>query len=103
MRIQNILLVAVFVLASLNGAMSAHAKPTSATTSGGNASYLAAPFTTRTPRPVVPSASAPIYINQKTQTFCRAYSHNIGTAGAVRESYGTACLQPDGTWHTQNK
>jgi surface antigen len=30
--------------------------------------------------------------------YCREYSQRVWIGGAVRESYGTACLQPDGSW-----
>jgi surface antigen len=30
--------------------------------------------------------------------YCREYTQKIKVDGKIRESYGTACLQPDGTW-----
>lgn len=61
-----------------------------------------------TPNYVAPSAPPPIYIDrmpppnpeeQSAETFCRPYSQEIRIDGEVHESFGTACLQPDGTWH----
>ena len=50
------------------------------------------------PNYVAPPAPPPIYIDQQTHAYCRAYSQQIRIGTQVQESYGTACLQPDGTW-----
>lgn len=31
--------------------------------------------------------------------YCRQYSQTMRIGNRVQESYGTACLQPDGSWH----
>ena len=51
-----------------------------------------------TPNYVAPPAPPPTYVDQHAGTYCRQYSQEIRIAGRVQESYGTACLQPDGTW-----
>lgn len=30
--------------------------------------------------------------------YCREYQHSVHIGSRVQESYGTACLQPDGSW-----
>jgi hypothetical protein len=35
--------------------------------------------------------------------YCREYQRNIYIGGTVQRSYGTACLQPDGSWRTVNE
>jgi len=50
------------------------------------------------PNYVAPPAPPPIYVDQQARTYCRQYSQEIRIAGRVHESYGTACLQPDGSW-----
>jgi hypothetical protein len=32
--------------------------------------------------------------------YCREYQRNVYIGGTVQRSYGTACLQPDGSWRT---
>lgn len=49
-----------------------------------------------TPNYVAPPAPPPTYASDGT--YCREYSQEIRIAGRMEESYGTACLQPDGTW-----
>ncbi|GGF25595.1 hypothetical protein GCM10011611_34590 [Aliidongia dinghuensis] len=45
-----------------------------------------------------PAAYAPpAYAPAATQT-CREYQSTIQVNGQPQQSYGTACLQPDGTW-----
>jgi len=51
-----------------------------------------------TPNYVAPPAPPPTYIDQNEGTYCRPYSQEIRIDGKIMESYGTACLQPDGTW-----
>ena len=47
---------------------------------------------------VAPPAPPPTYIDQNARTYCRPYSQEIHIDGVPQESYGTACLQEDGTW-----
>jgi hypothetical protein len=49
----------------------------------------------------VPAAS-PYATAQYSQTHCREYSGTISVDGTARAAYGTACLQPDGTWRIVN-
>ncbi|MDD4616100.1 MAG: glycine zipper 2TM domain-containing protein [Alphaproteobacteria bacterium] len=46
--------------------------------------------------PAPPPASPTTYVDK--DTYCRPYSQEIKIDGQVQESFGTACLQPDGTW-----
>ncbi|MDE1900500.1 MAG: hypothetical protein KGI37_02505 [Alphaproteobacteria bacterium] len=50
------------------------------------------------PNYVAPPAPPPIYTDQSTGAYCREFSQQIIIDGRPQESYGTACLQPDGTW-----
>lgn len=51
------------------------------------------------PNYVAPDAPAPESIyDQGYQSYCRAYSEQMRIGNAIHETYGTACLQPDGTW-----
>ena len=69
--------------------------------------YVPPPVTYAEPAPVYyappPQASipadqaSPTYMNEQGRT-CREYQSNAMIGGAVRPTYGTACLQPDGTW-----
>ncbi|HEU0117391.1 MAG TPA: glycine zipper 2TM domain-containing protein [Alphaproteobacteria bacterium] len=45
-----------------------------------------------------PAPPSPIYADDDSGSFCREYSEKVRIGNQVRESYGTACLQPDGTW-----
>lgn len=31
-------------------------------------------------------------------SYCREYTQRVTIGGVLRESYGTACMQPDGSW-----
>lgn len=37
----------------------------------------------------------------KSKRHCREFTQTIRIDGQVRESYGTACLRPDGTWQIE--
>jgi hypothetical protein len=37
-----------------------------------------------------------------TNRYCREYYHNSYVGGSQRQTYGTACLQPDGSWEIIN-
>jgi surface antigen len=69
---------------------------------GGRPAFYSDPapiaYGTYAPNYVAPPAPPPTYVDQQTQTYCRQYSQEINIAGHAEESYGTACLQPDGTW-----
>ena len=69
----------------------------------GNQSRYPAPEKADYPKPyipnyVAPSAPPPTYIDNVSGDYCRDYSELIKVGGHVQESYGTACLQPDGSW-----
>ena len=34
--------------------------------------------------------------------YCREYQQTLTIAGKTQKGYGTACLQPDGSWELQN-
>lgn len=36
------------------------------------------------------------------QQYCREFNQSVTIGGQVQPSYGTACLQPDGSWAIQN-
>ena len=69
--------------------------------SGGSSIYSEpAPldFNVYTPNYVAPPAPSPTHADPEAGTYCREYSQEIRIAGQLQESYGTACLQPDGSW-----
>ena len=39
---------------------------------------------------------------QYSQNYCRQYNGSVNVNGNTYPSYGTACLQPDGTWRLVN-
>lgn len=49
------------------------------------------------PQPVI----QPIVI-QEQNLYCREYTRNVFIGRRVMQSYGTACLQPDGSWQVMN-
>lgn len=53
--------------------------------------YVAPP----SPPPPPPST----YIDEDSGSYCREFSQTIRIGNRVQESYGTACLEPDGSWH----
>ncbi len=57
-------------------------------------------YNSYTPNYVAPPAPPPAppitYVDKNT--YCRPYSQEIRIDGQIQESFGTACLQPDGTW-----
>jgi hypothetical protein len=60
--------------------------------------YYASPPPQASYEPSIPADQAsPTYIDQSGQT-CREYQSNAIIGGVTRRTYGTACLQPDGTW-----
>ena len=46
---------------------------------------------------VQPVPASPAYQTQSGQT-CREYQTTVQVDGQAQPGYGTACLQPDGTW-----
>ncbi len=56
--------------------------------------YVAPPA----PAPAPPSEPPPTYVDPQAGTYCRPYSQEIRIDGEIKESFGTACLQADGTW-----
>ncbi|MER2520738.1 MAG: glycine zipper 2TM domain-containing protein [Bdellovibrionales bacterium] len=51
------------------------------------------------PNYVAPPAPPPaIYVDDTSGSYCREYSQQIRIGNQVQESYGTACMQPDGSW-----
>lgn len=53
------------------------------------------------PNYVAPPAPRPEELatyNDSEQTYCREYTQQVRIDGQIQESYGTACLQPDGSW-----
>jgi len=55
-------------------------------------------FTSAAPNYVAPPAPPPTYIDEEAQTYCRPYSRLVNLKGSAYETYGTACLQADGSW-----
>jgi hypothetical protein len=47
--------------------------------------------------PIVVNPSSPTYYNSYGQ-MCREYQSSAWVGGMQRQTYGTACLQPDGSW-----
>lgn len=39
---------------------------------------------------------------QAAEPYCREFSQQIVVGGKVRQGYGTACLQPNGSWQIVN-
>ncbi len=57
--------------------------------------YAAPPAPAATPAPTAAPAAA-------TDPYCREYQSTTVIDGAPQALYGTACLQPDGTWRIVN-
>ncbi len=62
-------------------------------------------YQTVRPAPVIyQTVAAPVLANQASTTYissgqaCREYQSSAWIAGRWQPTYGTACLQPDGTW-----
>lgn len=50
--------------------------------------------------PPDPPAPPPVtYIDEDSGAYCREFSQTVRVGGRLREAFGTACLQPDGSWH----
>jgi len=61
--------------------------------------YAPPPAYYQQPLEAVPSS--PVYRSQDGQ-YCREYQATVRVDGQYQNSYGTACQQPDGTWHVVN-
>lgn len=48
--------------------------------------------------PAPPPPPATVTFVDTEGSYCREYSKKIRVGGRIQESYGTACLQPDGSW-----
>jgi len=60
--------------------------------------------TSYVPNYVAPPAPPPesvAYYSDNEQTYCREYTQEIRVNGQLEESYGTACMQPDGSWRVE--
>lgn len=53
------------------------------------------------PPPLAAVPTSPVYRAPNGQ-YCREYQAEIRVDGAPQPSYGTACLQPDGSWRVVN-
>ncbi len=41
------------------------------------------------------------YVGARSSRYCREYTQQVRIGDQVQETYGTACLRPDGTWHIE--
>ena len=41
---------------------------------------------------------APVYVQPPPRAYCREYTSTVMVNGRPVETYGTACMQPDGSW-----
>lgn len=76
--------------------------------------FLSPPEPIYYPQPVVyyePPPALPNYdnsaqwgrtVNDNTGRYCREYTSTTSIGGRPASSYGTACMQPDGSWEIQN-
>ena len=61
----------------------------------GGTVYIAQPELQPPPPPPAPPET---YVDNDSGSYCREYSQAIRVNGQPQEAYGTACLQPDGSW-----
>lgn len=56
------------------------------------------------PRPIVIVPPSPVWQQQPAapEAYCREYQGNATIDGSSQPFYGTACLQPDGSWRIAN-
>lgn len=54
-----------------------------------------------TPPPLTAAPTSPPYRTVDGR-YCREYQATVTVGGMPQPSYGTACLQPDGTWRVAN-
>ena len=50
------------------------------------------------PAPVRAMPASPVYTDSAGRS-CREYQTTVNVGGAAQPGYGTACLEPDGSWH----
>ncbi len=41
------------------------------------------------------------YVGSSSSRYCREYTQQVRINGQLQETYGTACLRPDGSWHIE--
>jgi len=65
--------------------------------------YAPPPRVVYVPAPPALSAvpASPVYRTSDGQ-YCREYQSTVSVGGQPQPSYGTACLQPDGSWRVVN-
>lgn len=49
-------------------------------------------------RVIVVPPPVPVYVQPPPQAYCREYTSMVMVNGRPVETFGTACLQPDGSW-----
>lgn len=60
--------------------------------------YAKPPVVYQAPPPVVYRAPPPVSYQAAPQNYCREYTMTTMVGGRPVEAYGTACMQPDGSW-----
>ncbi len=56
------------------------------------------PVIYQAPPPVLYQAPPPVVYRAPPQAYCREYTTTMMVGGRPVETYGTACMQPDGSW-----
>lgn len=56
------------------------------------------PVIYQAPPPVIYQAPPPVAYQPPPQPYCREYTATVMVNGRPAETFGTACLQPDGSW-----
>lgn len=51
----------------------------------------------------VPVVASPVAVPVQQQSYCREYTQTLKIADHIQKAYGTACLQPDGSWQLMPK
>ena len=54
------------------------------------------------PQPPVMVAPQPVYVVSPPAASCQQFPRQVMWNGIIQQSYGTACLGPDGQWHWVN-
>lgn len=84
----------IFAIATI-GALSAM----SDASAGGNFGFgYSASTITTSQAYAAPVYSAPAPVAYGAQPYCREYNGQVIVGGRYQQSYGTACMQPDGAW-----
>ncbi|PWC39013.1 hypothetical protein [Azospirillum sp. TSO35-2] len=63
--------------------------------------YAPPPEVVYAPPPMAADPAGPVYLSRSGQQ-CREYQSRATVGGRMQSVYGTACLQPDGTWRIVN-